>query len=740
MTVNKLSIHVLGGLLLSLFVPSFGFAQTDLDAIRRATVFIYQVQSLASDLVVKCVSTGTIVSADGLIVTNAHSVVPSQTCDGETLIVSMNVDFNEPPVPKYRAEIANADQGLDIAVLRITRELDGRAIAAGALPVLPFVGIGASADLDIDDNILVSGYRDIGNQAVTIARGTITAFISEPRGGTRAWFKTRAELPGTMSGGGAYDSLGQLIGIPTSAKYGRPVTEDSCRFIEDTTGDGLINSSDHCVPTGDFISTIRPIRLAQSLIRGAALDLRVQIHTAPGSMLLSSEPPAVSRLIFSPSVVDGLPSTVVGAMPANTNSLYLFFDYRNMTPETVYELRVTRDGIPDATFSLPPVHWSGGQNGLWFIGSRDQPWPNGAYQFTLLLNGLAAASQQIVVGGGADNSARFSNIVFGLLDNQGNLIGNGYILPIGTIAYARFLYANLRDGTPWSTIWYYGGAEVGRANDIWSRGANGSDVVQLRPLGGLIPGKYRLELYLDRVLSATSDFVVAGSTGGPLPAVFSNGRYVSASNVFDARDAIASSAFTEAVPSIFALFDWQQIAAGTDWTVRWLVDDLPFFESTFAWVTVESGSDFMLSVDSPPDGKYQLQLLVNNLQILAIEGTVGIGQLPIDRLAEYEGALLRGRVLDAATLTGIANVTIVLISEDYSASEFEWKAEQVFATSTTDRNGDFQFARPLAANTPYSVIVAADGYLPLAADSFQFEADQRAVDITMELVRGYLND
>ncbi|MCY4537752.1 MAG: serine protease, partial [Chloroflexi bacterium] len=299
--MNKLSIYILGGLLFALFAPSFGVAQMDLDAIKRSTVFIYQVQSLANDLVVKCVSTGTIVSADGLIVTNAHSVVPSQSCDGETLIVSMNVDLNEPPVPKYRAEIANADQGLDIAVLRITRELDGRTIAAGALPVLPFVAIGASADLDIDDNILVSGYRDIGNQAVTLARGTITAFISEPRGGTRAWFKTRAELPGTMSGGGAYDSLGQLIGIPTSAKYGRPVTEDSCRFIEDTTGDGLINSSDHCVPVGDFISTIRPIRLAQSLIRGAALDLRVQIHTVPTRLQLSSEPPTVSRLIFSPS-------------------------------------------------------------------------------------------------------------------------------------------------------------------------------------------------------------------------------------------------------------------------------------------------------------------------------------------------------------------------------------------------------------------------------------------------------
>jgi len=72
--VNKLSIYIFAGLLLSLFAPSFGVAQTDLDAIKRATVFIYQAQSLANALVVKCVSTGTIVSADGLIeeVLEAH--------------------------------------------------------------------------------------------------------------------------------------------------------------------------------------------------------------------------------------------------------------------------------------------------------------------------------------------------------------------------------------------------------------------------------------------------------------------------------------------------------------------------------------------------------------------------------------------------------------------------------------------------------------------------------------------
>lgn len=731
----KLSLILLLALLSFKAVTQSAF-ELNADRIKRATVFVYQTESLGNDLIVKCVSTGTLISAAGLIVTNAHSILPSRNCDGDSLIISINVDLGEPPIPKYRAEIANADEGLDIALLQITRELDGRLIAEGTLPALPFVEIGDSDRIAIDENVTVAGYLDLGNQAVAIRRGTITAFIAEPRGGNRAWLKTRAEIPGTMSGGGAYNTDGQLIGIPTNAPFGILGADSNCRLIEDTNQDGFINSNDSCVPTGDFISTIRPIRLAQSLIRAAALDLEVELVTVPEARPNLIDRAKFSRLFFSPSVINGLPSTVVGSMPANTNSLYLFFDYNNMSPETVYEMRVTRDGIPDAAFSLPPVRWSGGRQGLWHIGSRDQPWGNGTYEFTLLVNGLAEGSQQIVIGGAADRSPAFSDIVFGLLDLRGNLLGNGSILSVGNIASARFVYANMEDGIPWTAIWYFNHSEVARSEDLWSFGKNGSNVVNLRPQGGLLPGAYRLELYLQGALSATSDFIVAGTPAGPLPLIFTNARYSAAPTAFEALDAAAMATFPDSIPTLFALFDWQRIAPGTPWSVRWLVDDQAFFEATLPWVTVETGTNFLMSIDDPPDGSYTLQVLVNNLQVLEMIATVGIGQLPIDRFAEIEGTIFGGRVLDAATQLGIPSVTIILVSEDYSVSDFEWNQEQISALATTDRNGDFQFDRPLSFDVQYSIIIEAEGYIPLAADGFKFSPNERIVDIEIELVRG----
>ncbi len=165
-------------LTMSFSVVAQSTSDPDIDRIKRATVFIYQARNQGNNLIITCVSTGTIVSYDGLILTNAHSTVRGTTCNGDTIIVAINIDLDEPPIPKYRADIAQVDEGLDIALLQITRELDGRLIAEGALPTLPFVEIGDSSAVTIDQNITIFGYTNIDNEPVDITRGTITAFIS----------------------------------------------------------------------------------------------------------------------------------------------------------------------------------------------------------------------------------------------------------------------------------------------------------------------------------------------------------------------------------------------------------------------------------------------------------------------------------------------------------------------------------------------------------------------------------
>ncbi len=734
--------------LLALYYTAYGvsaqqIAGLDIERIQRATVFIMQARASEDQLIVTCVSSGTLVSRTGLILTNAHSILPSNACPGDTLIIALSTRPDEAPVPKYRAEIAQANPGLDLALLRLSRELDGRLIEPDTL-TLPFVELADSSRVQLDETITVVGYPGIGNDPVTLTRGTVIGFMAEPSGGEKSWIKTRAEIPGTMSGGGAYNQSGELIGIPTTAPITGQSASAACQPIQDTNLDGLVNSNDACIAVGGFINSLRPSNFARPLLHAASLGLSVETLTTTNSPA-SGGTPGFRRLFFSPAVNEaGLPTTVVRSLPAGSNSLFLFFDYQNMTPETVYELRVTTDGIPNPIFSLTPVRWSGGERGLWYLGSSGQPWPNGVYEFTLLANGIAAETARLVIGGAPETAPAFSDIVFGLLDLQGNVLGNGYVLPTGNTASARFIYRNMVDGTPWTAVWYYNGSEIFRTpqDTVWSDGASGSKVISVEDPNGLLPGNYRLELYIENRLGATSDFTIAGAQEGAFPHAFSNTRFTVASTPDEARAAAGVSNFPATVDTLYALFDWQQIAPGTPWTMRWTVDDDMFYEQTVPWNAPEGGQGYLIRLNSPsaiPDGTYRVDFFVNHIQLASIQAQVGIGQLPIDRFAEASGVQLRGQILDADTDQGIPGATLVLLSEEFSVEDFVWDQNQIYALAVTDRNGRFQIDRPLelsiGENTiAYSVIIVAEGYLPITQDGLTVTPEtENPLDLTIEL-------
>src|SRR5688500_7789859 len=95
-------------------------SEFDLERIQRATVFVIQARDVGDDLHITCVGSGTIINRNGLILTNAHNTLQNPTCSGETIVIALSVRLDEPPIAKYRAEIAQADEGADLALLRIT--------------------------------------------------------------------------------------------------------------------------------------------------------------------------------------------------------------------------------------------------------------------------------------------------------------------------------------------------------------------------------------------------------------------------------------------------------------------------------------------------------------------------------------------------------------------------------------------------------------------------------------------
>lgn len=245
---------------------------------------------------------GTIISKDGLILTNAHVVLAPRLYDLQYLIIALTLAQDQPPEDMFVAGIVQVDPELDIAVIKPSSDLNGNPINYSALD-LPFVPIGDSNTLQLGDTITVLGYPGIGGQTITLTRGLVSGFTSEQPYGNRAWIKTTATISGGNSGGLALNDSGELIGVPSLVGSGDVNTGSivDCRAIVDTNRDGVIDNSDTCVPTGGFINALRPVQLAMPLIQKAMAGLvSIDTGTAGGESFTGG-----GKVIFSDDFSDG---------------------------------------------------------------------------------------------------------------------------------------------------------------------------------------------------------------------------------------------------------------------------------------------------------------------------------------------------------------------------------------------------------------------------------------------------
>ncbi len=732
-------------------VPALGapHAQEGFDATKaqRATVYVMQVYANPQgQSIISCVGSGTLVSPTGLILTNAHIVLPGGACRSDRLVIGMTVRIGEAPVAKYYARLIEQNVGWDLAVLQITSDLDGRPIDRSTL-ALPFAEIEVSEDsVRLDSTIDVVGYvtpDEKSSGAAQVVRGTISGFTAEARVGDRAWIKTNAVIPGGMSGGGAYDTEGRLVGIPTIEPARSSGEALDCRRIQDSNGDNRIDDQDTCIPVSGFINALRPARLARGLVLAAQLGIQPDQQPAVQPEPTPTDPPMFRRLFFAPGVNQaGMPTSVVTGMPAGTSRLYLFFDYANMIDGMIYELRTTLDGVPSPTFSLAPATWSGGRHGLWFIGSTAQAWPNGVYDFTLLIEGVRVSSKQITIGGAARQDPTFGDIAFGILDTKNELVSTGNVLPVGNTINAQFIYNNIAANSRWRQRWYYEGLRVSESSGTWTEGANGRQSVSA---GGsanqpLQPGRYRLELYIEEQLAATADFIMAGALTAIRTDIFNNLTF--ATELKDQRPGgTVGTTFGKPIEQLYATFDWRDIGTGTPWTWRWTVDNNPLFEVTQPWGAPPSGSTNWLRLGAEgrlPDGSYKLELLVAGVVMSSATAKVGLGQLPVTTFGVAQGVQLQGRIVDAETGQGIPGVSFIVLKTDFDTRDFTWEMSQVYDMSLTDTDGRFSLPKLVQrdAKGAYSIIVVARGYLPITADGIVIDEKTKSpMDFNIELNR-----
>ena len=211
---------------------------------------------------------GTIISEDGLILTNDHVISDPYIAVSE-LVVAVTMQQDQPPVPMFYADVLQADYYLDLAVIKIRSDLQGNPVDLNALGLTP-VRFGNSDDLQLGDPLVIIGYPGIGGQTITLTRGEVSGFTAESPYGNRAFIKTSATIAGGNSGGLAATPQGMIVGVPTQLGSGDvDAGFVDCRNLVDTNRDGVIDENDHCIPLGGFINALRPITLALPMVDAA---------------------------------------------------------------------------------------------------------------------------------------------------------------------------------------------------------------------------------------------------------------------------------------------------------------------------------------------------------------------------------------------------------------------------------------------------------------------------------------
>ncbi len=355
---------------------------------------VVQVQLLLDGQPV-CTGSGTVIDAQGTIVTNFHVVEQSPLCPHDQIGIAVAASSSDIPVLSYEADLLAFDAPLDLAVIRIERTIAG----APTNDVFEPVEIGDSESVELGDELRVLGYPGIGGETVTFTTGTVSGFAETPEGGSRSWLKTDATIAGGNSGGLAVDSDGLFVGIPTLAGSGSGQIVD-CRIIADSNGDGRLSEEDSCVPIGGFINGIRPVSLALPLIDDAATASPIDQGPPPRDEPMSSTLTFATNAIWTTAVENDQPVDDLAAAEIGGERLCIVWDFEELPAGAQLESRWFVDGEEFSDLTDQSVHNGGPQGRMFNCITAGEGLLAGVHEFAWLVDGEPVFAEAIHVGDG----------------------------------------------------------------------------------------------------------------------------------------------------------------------------------------------------------------------------------------------------------------------------------------------------------------------------------------------------
>jgi serine protease Do len=387
-----------------------------IEDLQAATVQILAKQLISGRLRTAWTGSGTIVSPDGLILTNAHVASPGApglatlyndvnllfSDEADQLVIALSEVADRPPVELYIAEIVALDGPLDLAVVRITADINGRPVNPTSLN-LPYADLGDSNSVRLGDQIRVLGYPGAGGETITFTRGNVSGFESQPLVGDRAWIKTDTAVSPGNSGGLGVNEAGQLIGVPS--------------FVQEAMG-GAINR-------------LRAINFARPMIEAAAAG---RPYSSP-YVIAGSGRQQLRHVTWTDDYYEetNCPVNQRQSFAAGSTFIASVFEYSGMTDgEQMLEVW----WLDDQMLTTFITNWNQGERGsctVFYIHNFGDPLPNGNYLLEVYVDNdlrLIGAAETVVGGAGTAVSGRPGSGVM----VQGEVLASDSGRPVGGAA------------------------------------------------------------------------------------------------------------------------------------------------------------------------------------------------------------------------------------------------------------------------------------------------------------------
>jgi len=184
---------------------------------------------------------GTIVTLDGLVLTNYHVLANAggmlSNSDGLAFIGRTN-DVRQPPSEWYIAALVAADIERDLAVLQILYTAEGLSARGSRFQA---IASGDSNGLALGQTLMGLGYPDLGGDTLTLTKGSMAGFAFDENNVRLG--KTDSELLPGSSGGAVLDEEGHLVGVITAAYTDSRTQGRLSYFVLFDEAEGVIQSA-----------------------------------------------------------------------------------------------------------------------------------------------------------------------------------------------------------------------------------------------------------------------------------------------------------------------------------------------------------------------------------------------------------------------------------------------------------------------------------------------------------------